>query len=549
MRVARRAADAEPSGARPRFDDASPPAPHHEAQQLFRKLAWLTLFRLVAVTVLLGGTAFATWQAPGRGGPAGALFRLILFTYVVSLAFTVALRRRAGLRVLAYGHVALDVVIAADVVALTGYADSIFVFMFLLGIVNGSILLFRRGAVAAAALSIAAYLLLVGAVAPARQPASRVLIHSLAFVLTAALASYLAEQLRRTGERLAEREVDLAAITALHEAIVQSVASGLVTVDGAGRITFLNRAGEQITGLRLAEVRGELAERWLSGLRPQSGRDEADFVSASGERLRLGYTYFPLVARGGRGIGSAIIFQDLSQLRTMEKQVRRSERLADLGRVAAGLAHELRNPLASMVGSVELLKGSPGLSAADARLMDIVLREAGRLEQLVAAFLAFSRPAPPRRESVEIDRALADTLEVFANDPAASRVRLERSLEPAVAWCDPDQIRQVFWNLLANAAHATGAGDPPGTVRIACGAEDGAARFSVEDDGPGIGAGELTQIFTPFFTTKERGTGLGLATVQRIVDAHGGTVSVQSTPGEGARFTVRLPQAPPPASG
>ncbi len=514
-----------------------------ETDQLFRKLGWLTLFRLLTVTVLLGGTAFAVWSAPGMMGDAAvSLFRLVLCTYVVSLAFAIALRWRAALPALAYAQVALDVAIAAAVVSLTGLAESVFIFMFLLGIVNASILLFRRGAVASAALSLAVYLPLVTLGAPTRPQTATLFIHAIAFVATAALASYLAEQLRRTGERLEEREVDLAAITALHESIVQSVASGLVTTDGAGRITFLNRAGEQLTGLRAAEVRGRHAERWFGALQPASGRDETDFVNARGERLRLGYTLFPLVARGGAEIGQAVIFQDLTELRAMEARMQRSERLADLGQVAAGLAHELRNPLASMAGSIELLKGAPDLREADARLMDIVLREAGRLEQLVAAFLAFSRPAPPRREVVDLDRVLGETLEVFAHDPAAARVRVERALQPTKTWGDPDELRQVFWNLLANAAQAA-AGDAPATVRVACGPDGAGARFAVEDDGPGIAPGDLPQLFTPFFTTKERGSGLGLATVQRIVDTHGGSVTVESSPGQGARFVVRLPAA------
>ncbi len=537
-------AEAARAMASPAPSTAALPQGAAETDQLFRKLGWLTLFRLLMVTVLLGGTAFAAWKAPGLMGDAAAsLFRLVLFTYVASLAFAIALRRRAALHALAYGHVALDVAIAAAVVSLTGLAESVFIFMFLLGIVNGSILLFRRGAVAATALSLAVYLPLVTLRSPMRPQTATLFIHAIAFVTTAALASYLAEQLRRTGERLEEREVDLAAITALHESIVQSVSSGLVTIDASGRITFLNRAGEQITGLRAAQVRGESAERWFGVLQPASSRNEADFVNSSGERLRLGYTLFPLVARGVKEIGRAVIFQDLTQLRAMEARVQRSERLADLGQVAAGLAHELRNPLASMAGSIELLKAAPGLREPDARLMDIVLREAGRLEQLVAAFLAFSRPAPPRRERVELDRVLAETLEVFANDPAAARVRVERALAPASAWCDPGQLRQVFWNLLSNAAQAAGAGDAQGTVRVACGPDGEAARFVVEDDGPGIAPGDLPQLFTPFFTTKERGTGLGLATVQRIVDAHGGSVTVESSPGRGARFVVRLPAA------
>jgi two-component system, NtrC family, sensor histidine kinase PilS len=516
---------------------------------LFRKLVWLTLFRLVTVTVLLGGTVAAAWTTPGfMGEVAGPLFRLVLVTYVVSLGLALGLRWRAALHVLAYAQVTLDVVIAAAVVWLTGFSESVFVFMFLFGIVNGSILLFRRGAVAAAVLSIAVYLPLVTLVPPQRPNAPMLFVHLFAFAATAALASYLAEQLRRTGERLEAREVDLAAITALHESIVQSVASGLVTIDAGGRITFLNRAGEQITGVASTDVRGMPAARWFGGFQPGVERGETELVNARGERLWLGYTAFPLVERGGAEIGRAVIFQDLTALRAMQAEVQRSERLADLGRVAAGLAHELRNPLASMAGSIELLRTSLELSAGDARLMEIVLREAARLEQLVAAFLAFSRPAPPRREPVELDRAVTETLEVFAHDPIGGRVRIARDLTPAVAHCDAGQLRQVLWNLLANAAHAAGQREGGGTVRVRCASDGERARLEVEDDGPGIPPADLPHLFTPFFTTREGGTGLGLATVQRIVDAHGGAVAVESSPGKGTRFTVRLPAAGPAGS-
>lgn len=379
--------------------------------------------------------------------------------------------------------------------------------------------------------------------------APTVFVHVFAFAATAALASYLAEQLRWTGERLEAREVDLAAITALHESIVQSVASGLVTIDAAGSVTFLNRAGEHITGLEAAAVRGAPAARWFAGFQPGVERGETELVNARGERLWLGYTAFPLVARGGAPIGRAVIFQDLTALRAMQAEVQRSERLADLGKVAAGLAHELRNPLASMAGSIELLRAAPGLTAGDARLMDIVLREAARLEELVAAFLAFSRPAPPRRERVDLDRAAAETLEVFAHDPVAGRVRLERELRPIRVTGDAGQLRQVLWNLLANAAHAAAQREGGGTVRVRCGGEGDRALLEVEDDGPGIPAADLPHLFTPFFTTREGGTGLGLATVQRIVDAHGGAVSVESAAGRGTRFTVRLPSASAPAAG
>ena len=522
-----------------------PPKASPEDTDLFRKLKWLTLFRLFTITVLLGGTAVAVWNAPGKmGEEAASLFRLVFVTYLVSLAFAVALRLHLYLRTLAFAQVALDLFMATAVVSISGYAESVFVFMYLLGIVNGSILLFRRGAVVAAALSLAAYLPLVLFRAPSRPAPPVLFIHAIAFVATAALASYLSELLRRTGKRLEEREGDLAAITALHESIVQSVASGLVTVDGKGRVTFLNRAAELITGLEDAKVRGTPAEALLRAFQPMSGRDEADYVNTRGEHLRLGYSVFPLVARGGAEIGRAVIFQDLTALRAMEDQVRRSTRLADLGEVAAGLAHELRNPLASMVGSIELLKSTPGLNGSEARLMDIVLREAARLEQLVAAFLAFSRPAPPRREEVRLEEVISDALEVFANDPAAARLELTRSLLPTLAWADPDQFRQVLMNLFLNAAQAAGGGEAEGRVRVSCRPEGRTAVCLIEDDGPGIAPQHLRQLFTPFFTTKERGTGLGLATVQRIVDTHGGTIEVDSAPGKGTRVTVRIPTRP-----
>jgi two-component system sensor histidine kinase PilS (NtrC family) len=352
-------------------------------------------------------------------------------------------------------------------------------------------------------------------------------------------------QLQRTGERLQARETDLAALAALHESIVQSVASGLLTTDGAGRVTFLNHAGEQMMALSLAAIRGEPSARWFGAFTPGESRGETELENARGERLRVGYTASPLVGRAGEPLGATVIFQDLTRLRAMEAAMQRSERLADLGRVAAGLAHELRNPLASMSGCIELLRAS-ATSEEDSRLMGIVLREAGRLDQLVTRFLQFSRPAPLRREDVDLAQLAAETLEVFAQDRAAARVEIVRELAPAPAWCDPDQLRQVLWNLLLNAAqaiagHAAGEGRG-GRVRIASSVGPvGEALLVVEDDGPGIAPQDATQLFTPFFTTKEKGTGLGLATVQRIADAHGGSVTIDSSPGHGARVTLRLP--------
>jgi two-component system sensor histidine kinase PilS (NtrC family) len=296
----------------------------------------------------------------------------------------------------------------------------------------------------------------------------------------------------------------------------------------------------------MREVRGQAAGRWFAAFRTDVARGETDFSTARGQRLRLGYSSFELLGRAGEAIGAAVIFQDLTELRAMEEKVARSERLADLGGVASGLAHELRNPLASMMGALSLLEENPEMPAEDRRLMEIALREAGRLESLVTHFLDFARPAPPRPVACDLAPLLAETLDVFAHDPGA-HVETERALAPAPGWCDPGQMKQVVWNLLRNAAEAAGERSPgsPGHVRAACGVDDGMAWLAVEDDGPGIPPDDRTRVFLPFFTTKRAGTGLGLATVHRIVDQHGGSIAVEPAAMGGARFVVRLPRAPP----
>jgi len=499
--------------------------------------------------VLLAGTVVVDWKS-GEAGVTYSqpIYGLVIGTYLASLASAWWLRQGRALRPLALAQIAFDVATATAVVAFTGRTESVFIFMFSLGIVNGSILLYRRGAVIALGLALAAYLVPELLLAPrlAALPWPVLFVHAGAFAATAALASYLAELLRQAGEQLAERESDLAAITALHESIVQSVTSGLVTLDPGGRVTFLNRAAEQMLGLGRRDVLGQLADRWFGAFRSDIARGEAEVVTPAGERLRLGYSTFPLVGRQGAALGTAVIFQDLTELRVMEARLARSERLADLGQLAAGLAHELRNPLASMMGSVELLKGS-GLKDDDRRLLDILLREGGRLSVLVAEFLAFARPGAQRREPVDLAELAGQTLEAFALDPAAAGVRLERSLEAATVQGDPDQLRQVLWNLLLNAGQAIASGRG-GTIRVACRpAEGGGADLVVEDDGPGIEPADRERLFTPFFTTKPAGTGLGLATIHRIVDGHGGAVSVEVAPGGGARFAIHLP--PPGAAG
>ena len=419
-----------------------------DAPGLHRKLVWITFFRVVMVAVLLGGTAVVGWDETAdvqRG--LTPLFVLAGVVFAASTVFAAALLTQRWDGPVAYAQIVLDAGLATAVVSMTGRSESVFLFLYSLAVVNGAILLFRSGALTAGIPSVVSYLGVNAAAfgAPGVPPV-RLFTHGAAFVATAALASYLAEQLRSTGERLAARESDLT---------------------------------------------------------------------------------------------------------ELEAEVRRSQRLADLGSMAAGLAHEIRNPLASMTGSIELLAGSVSAGEDERRLMGIVQREAGRLNELVTQFLAFAKPAAPRLVPTELGTLLDDTLRVFRNDPQAAGVGIEARLEPVTALVDPDQLRQVIWNLLSNAAHAVAARprerEREGAIRVRCAASPEGAVVEVEDDGVGMTAEELEQLFIPFFTTRAHGTGLGLATVHRIVEAHGGAVRVASERGKGSRFTVVLPAVRPKA--
>ncbi len=522
---------------------------------LFGRLVWLTLFRLALVTVILGGAVVIGWREGLEGRDTRSpLYLILIATYAGALAVALTLRRTGPLRAAAVLHLFFGAALAAGLTALTGGPESVFLFMFLLAVVDGAVLLHRWGAVLAVLLSLSGYgAALWWAGALRSVPGATLWVHAAAFVATALLSGWLSEQLRTTGERLAASESDLADVTALHEEIVQSVTSGLLTVDAAGRITFLNRAGELLTGLTAAEVRGQPVARLFAGFAETSGRNETVWIAPSGRRRILGFTRFPLSGARGGTRGHAVIFQDLTELRAMEEAVRRSERLADLGQVAAGLAHELRNPLASMSGCVELLQGAPGLGPDEARLLGIVLKEAARLNQLVTRFLAWSRPATPRLSPTDLAQVAGEVADAIQQDPAAARVALRRDLQPAVIQADPDQLRQVLWNLLLNAVQALGPSG--GTIRLGCAPDGDGARLTVADDGPGIAHEDLDRLFSPFFSRKPGGTGLGLATVHQLVEAHGGEVRVEPVEPHGARFVVRFTARPahlsvaaPPAS-
>jgi two-component system sensor histidine kinase PilS (NtrC family) len=547
---------------------------------LERRLVALMAARL-ALALLSLGIALAVDTAVDLGVPDWrGLYGTVTLAFVATVLYGIALPRVRQKRRFAAIHVATDIGMVSALVHFSGSADTVFSFLYLLVAVYGALLFEQRGALLVAILASLAYGGVLGlgrALGPAPDSAAALpramlvgtwAIHSLATIAAAALASVLSAELRRTGEALRQRTHDLDRLWRLHRHTVESLMSGLLTTDPDGRITSFNPEAERITGLGAHQALGRDVDEVLPGVRI-AAIARAGAGGGARARVRIGYRS----SRGGShlGVGAyvlrddaglpsghVVIFQDVSEVVEMERELRRSERLAAVGQLSAGMAHEIRNPLAAISGSIQMLRrgGAGSDPKASRRLMDIVLRETDRLNRLLTEFLEYARPGPLRLESLLLEESLAEVLAVFdASRPPGVAVALD--LEPGLRLrADPGQLRQLLWNLLLNAAQAMPGGgaiclsaQPSGPPQDGPAGrrndreEEGWVEIGVRDGGCGIPAEALDRIFDPFFTTKPGGTGLGLATVHRIVEEHGGSIRVQSAEGKGTSFHVRLPRA------
>ncbi len=539
-----------------------------EGELLGIRLRYLVSARMAFAAFLLA--AAAAVEFGWGGGGSGRLAPLYCLTGAVFLlcVLYLTLGGRLAARPLAYAQVLADVVLVSALVYLTGGMESIFSFLYFPVIIAASALLYRPGGMLAASASAILFGLLVdlhywGLLCPiptvyVPAPAdllTKVLMHTAAFFLVARLSAHLAEEARSSASRLSDKEREVARLEEFNRYVVESMTSGLITVDVAGRLTSLNRAAEVILGVAAAEVLGLP----VAGLLPEvaarleetgggaeealgAARSDAVFRRADGAELHLGFSVSPL--RDGRGemIGHVLIFRDLTGLRQMEERLRQLDRLAAVGQLAAGLAHEIRNPLASISGGVQLLRSDPkAVSAENRRLLDIVVREAARLNGLINDFLLFARPGTRPRERLDLTAVVAEALEAAERGRAGGApVSVERRLAEGL-WVEasPEEMRQVVSNLVTNALEAMPEG---GALRVAAEREGEEVVLSVSDTGCGVSREDLGRIFLPFFTRKERGTGLGLAIVHAIVERHGGRLEVESRPGA-TTFRVRLPRA------
>jgi two-component system sensor histidine kinase PilS (NtrC family) len=533
---------------------------------------------VVAFGILVGALALTAERArSGTDVPERALYATVVLAFVTTILAAVVNSRVRRRRAFAVLQLASDVAIVSALVHFSGGADSFFGFLYVPITVYAALLFGRRGAYAASALGAVGYgtVLLIGhwesmaRGALAADPVQLAVwgLNAGALMLVALLASALSRERDRAGRALAETSRDLASLQRLHQRTVESLTSGLITTDPGGQITSWNPEAERITGASVAEVLGRALDDVIPGAHARvleaagSGekfRARLRHRNCRGEELHLGLAGSRLLVGDGDPGGYVVIFQDVTKVVEMEAELRRHERLAGIGQLAADLAHEIRNPLAAISGSIQILEGGAEGEESDEarRLMNIVVRETDRLNALITDFLHFARPAPARPESIAIETVLRDMAQLFESvRPPSVELVIDAPPELRVV-ADDRQLRQLLWNLFLNAVQAM----PDGgrlEIRAQRAAAQGASlerrngnaegppwvEIRVADTGTGIAEDVLERIFDPFFTTKKEGSGLGLATVHRIVEGNGGHVKVESALGRGTRFCVLLPAA------
>lgn len=540
---------------------------------LRRRLWWLVGGRALAAAALLvvglisaqGHAAHALATDPRAVAAVAAVALALSIIYAIALRFT-----HLSLNVQAGAQFFCDVIAVSWLVGSTDELHTPFVALYVVVISLASIYLGARGALVTAVGCAACYTSLALAAAfgwmPSRSEvaaasagdlATNVGLYDIAFLFVGLLAARLVERQTRSDVQLVAASNALTNLRALHERIVDSIRSGVVTTDLAGSIFTVNKAAEEITGYDARDLRGadvsilfgQIKDQIDSSLRAvEDGklnpRFEAECLTADGLRLRLGFSISPLHDDSGATSGLIITFQDLTQVRALEETQRRQDRLAAVGRVAAGIAHEIRNPLAAMRGSIQVLRAETDGDSAQAELMEIILRESDRLNGIITDFLTYARPRQVALAETDLREPLRETLTLLRHSPEtrADHVFDEDYPEgPLVADVDAAGLRQVFWNLARNALQAMPEG---GTLRVKLNrTEHERVRVTFSDTGQGMPPEQVERLFEPFSSSRTGGTGLGLSIAYQIVRDHGGTINVRSREGHGTTIIIELPQS------
>jgi two-component system, NtrC family, sensor histidine kinase PilS len=555
--------------------DAGLPLPDAGVERAARRISWLVALRPLLTTIVIVGGLFVEASDP-KGLPRDYAIYLLGASYALTAIYVLGRRAVSRWPWLVEAELIIDVFTIGSVVVLTGGFHSDFVALFVLPILAGSVLRLERGGLIIASYSALLFGVIVasqyGIVIPRPElwgltnarlelPSPRyafysVGLHSVAFLAVARLTGYLAESLHRTDLNLQRASTAVADLQVYTQHVIDSMTGGLAATDSEGRIVMFNRAAEAITGLRgvlaigraavdVLQLPAEVRDSPAVAAGANRGRRAVyPYTRRDGRTLEIGVSAGPLVTSSGRGF--LFTFQDVTESRRAERDAELQKRLAAIGQMAAGIAHEIRNPLASMSGSMQVLRHELELSDEQAQLFDIVLRESDRLNLTIKDFLTYARPQQGEPTAMDVAVVVRDAGRLLGNSPdclSDHRVVVDVPDELTMDAVEP-QMRQIVWNLATNGLRAMPKG---GTLRLAASrlsGENGVplVALTVADEGVGIAHDDLDRIFQPFHGGFARGAGLGLAIVHRIVTEHAGSIHVSSELGKGTVIEVRLPE-------
>jgi two-component system sensor histidine kinase PilS (NtrC family) len=519
-------------------------------------LAWLVKVRILVLTCLLG-IELAIAQLTPSAFPLRLFVNAILLWYAIAIFYILLLNFWQEYRIQSLLQVLTDLGLVSLVIYATGGIDSSFNFLYPLVIIVACILLPRTWAFLTAALAFILYgtvlELTYFEVVPSystthpelKSLQAIILVNLVGYLAVAYLAGQLATKLRQVDVKLKHTSGALEDLQALHENIIQSITGGLITTGLDGHITVVNTAAQKLLERPQDGLLGQPVNRLFLDPLPQveSERAHAEvrLLAPNGYRKTFRVQVSALVIPEKGTLGYVYTFDDLTEVRRLEREVRMQDRLAAVGRLAAAIAHEIRNPLTSIAGSVNLLSGIPDLSPEHRQLLQIVTRESARLNHIITDFLGYSRGKQYQFKKVDLLPLLEDTLTLLEHRLSAqnSAIRVERKYPLTEAWtlADGDKIKQVFWNFCENALRAMGDSGTL-TVSVETSGDDWQVNFA--DTGPGMSPQLIEKIFEPFQSQFEGGTGLGLAIVYQIVQAHEGKVWARSKVGQGSVFVLKL---------
>jgi len=549
--------------------------------QALSRLYWLVITRILLLFVLL---MLVIFMGSLQEGVLEAGFRylfplIIFFSFLISVGYLFLIYKIKHLAFHVYMQSLVDVLLVTCFVWIAEGTGAVYSMLYPLVIIYSVIFLGLQAGLIVAFLSslsygLVSYMMFLGMIHPfsllgreivtsshtgsAVQVFSSIFIHVLSFCLTALLASFVASREKRARILLKETEHAFAELGSLHRSIVESISTGILTVNLQGRIRSFNRAAIDITGWSATEalqndihaIIPEYANILeITAQRPDhvlgKERIEIDTKDKNGRPIVLGCSLYLLKGKDDVPIGHILIFQDITSFQEMKQAYERSQKMAFIGELAAVLAHEIRTPLASISGAIQLLKKAPGLGSMNERLLQIVLRGKDQLENFIKDFLLLSRPAIGKQEEIDLIVMIEEIVEAIKYDPLCHKSIIFEFFfsSPVQMNANRTELRQLFTNIILNAVQAMPDGGVV-TITMADTQDDSNQRWveiSVADQGYGIEEEHILKLFEPFFTTREQGTGLGLAIVNRIVSLYGGTISVNSKIGQGTTFYVKLP--------